>query len=213
MCKLFLGRNWVDSKPASMSEMREVLLFQSFEENIDAALAGSSTLVLAQFQLKLVHVFWNDLPLIKNFKCLCIYFLIVSTCCQRARGGFLRSSGLFRGLRGESLSFLLQPVEKASAEREREAERERDRHSPFGQRHLHTHHHTHVGMGYPLIPGQYDPFQGQQLCLTCASVHPALENRCQNCLPCLQMKRLSFEWINSGEGFEDFFPGISLGHN
>lgn len=89
MCKLFLGRNWVDSKPASMSEMREVLLFQSFEENIDAALAGSSTLVLAQFQLKLVHVFWNDLPLIKNFKCLCIYFLIVSTCCQRARGGFL----------------------------------------------------------------------------------------------------------------------------
>ncbi|XP_055285045.1 zinc finger protein 608 isoform X3 [Moschus berezovskii] len=52
------------------------------------------------------------------------------------------------------------PVEKASAEREREAERERDRHSPFGQRHLHTHHHTHVGMGYPLIPGQYDPFQG-----------------------------------------------------
>ena len=53
-------------------------------------------------------------------------------------------------------------MEKATAEREREAERERDRHSPFGQRHLHTHHHTHVGMGYPLIPGQYDPFQGQQ---------------------------------------------------
>ncbi|XP_050843223.1 zinc finger protein 608 [Serinus canaria] len=52
------------------------------------------------------------------------------------------------------------PVEKSPAEREREAERERDRHSPFSQRHLHTHHHTHVGMGYPLIPGQYDPFQG-----------------------------------------------------
>nr|XP_023404477.1 zinc finger protein 608 isoform X2 [Loxodonta africana] len=52
------------------------------------------------------------------------------------------------------------PVEKGTTEREREAERERDRHSPFGQRHLHTHHHTHVGMGYPLIPGQYDPFQG-----------------------------------------------------
>ncbi|XP_077200549.1 zinc finger protein 608 isoform X2 [Paroedura picta] len=52
------------------------------------------------------------------------------------------------------------PVEKSTAEREREAERERDRHSPFSQRHLHTHHHTHVGMGYPLIPGQYDPFQG-----------------------------------------------------
>ncbi|XP_029475450.1 zinc finger protein 608 isoform X2 [Rhinatrema bivittatum] len=50
------------------------------------------------------------------------------------------------------------PAEKATAERE--TERERDRHSPFGQRHLHTHHHTHVGMGYPLIPGQYDPFQG-----------------------------------------------------
>ncbi|KAG8456243.1 hypothetical protein GDO86_002150 [Hymenochirus boettgeri] len=53
-------------------------------------------------------------------------------------------------------------AEKASSEREREAERERDRHSPFGQRHLHTHHHTHVGMGYPLIPGQYDPFQGNE---------------------------------------------------
>ncbi|XP_050186129.1 zinc finger protein 608 isoform X2 [Myiozetetes cayanensis] len=52
------------------------------------------------------------------------------------------------------------PVEKSAAERERESERERDRHSPFSQRHLHTHHHTHVGMGYPLIPGQYDPFQG-----------------------------------------------------
>nr|XP_044986599.1 zinc finger protein 608 isoform X2 [Jaculus jaculus] len=52
------------------------------------------------------------------------------------------------------------PVEKTASEREREAERDRDRHSPFGQRHLHTHHHTHVGMGYPLIPGQYDPFQG-----------------------------------------------------
>ncbi|XP_026529535.1 zinc finger protein 608 isoform X2 [Notechis scutatus] len=52
------------------------------------------------------------------------------------------------------------PVEKSTAEHEREAERERDRHSPFSQRHLHTHHHTHVGMGYPLIPGQYDPFQG-----------------------------------------------------
>uniref|UniRef100_F7DSQ9 Zinc finger protein 608 n=1 Tax=Ornithorhynchus anatinus TaxID=9258 RepID=F7DSQ9_ORNAN len=52
------------------------------------------------------------------------------------------------------------PVEKAAVDREREAERERDRHSPFSQRHLHTHHHTHVGMGYPLIPGQYDPFQG-----------------------------------------------------
>ncbi|CAH2296085.1 zinc finger 608 isoform X1 [Pelobates cultripes] len=51
-------------------------------------------------------------------------------------------------------------AEKATTERERETERERDRHSPFGQRHLHTHHHTHVGMGYPLIPGQYDPFQG-----------------------------------------------------
>lgn len=53
-------------------------------------------------------------------------------------------------------------MEKSPAEREREAERERDRHSPFSQRHLHTHHHTHVGMGYPLIPGQYDPFQGEQ---------------------------------------------------
>ena len=74
-----------------MSETREVLLFQSFEENIDAALARSSTLVLAQFQLKLMHVFWNDLPLIKNFKCLRIYFLIVSTYCQREQGGFLRS--------------------------------------------------------------------------------------------------------------------------
>uniref|UniRef100_A0A8C5MWV4 Zinc finger protein 608 n=1 Tax=Leptobrachium leishanense TaxID=445787 RepID=A0A8C5MWV4_9ANUR len=51
-------------------------------------------------------------------------------------------------------------AEKATTERERETER--DRHSPFGQRHLHTHHHTHVGMGYPLIPGQYDPFQGNE---------------------------------------------------
>ncbi|KAM6187996.1 zinc finger protein 608-like isoform 1-T1 [Sarcoramphus papa] len=52
------------------------------------------------------------------------------------------------------------PVEKSAAEHEREAEREQDHHSPFSQRHLHTHHHTHVGMGYPLIPDRYDPFQG-----------------------------------------------------
>ncbi|XP_042202842.1 zinc finger protein 608 [Callorhinchus milii] len=54
------------------------------------------------------------------------------------------------------------PAEKAPPERERDAERERERerHSPFAQRHVHTHHHTHVGMGYPLIPGQYDPYQG-----------------------------------------------------
>nr|XP_015224054.1 PREDICTED: zinc finger protein 608 isoform X1 [Lepisosteus oculatus]XP_015224060.1 PREDICTED: zinc finger protein 608 isoform X1 [Lepisosteus oculatus]XP_015224065.1 PREDICTED: zinc finger protein 608 isoform X1 [Lepisosteus oculatus] len=51
------------------------------------------------------------------------------------------------------------PAEKGPPERERETERERDRHSPFA-RHLHTHHHTHLGMGYPLIPGQYDPYPG-----------------------------------------------------
>lgn len=82
--------------------------------------------------------------------------------------------------RGNDLSSLLQPVEKATAEREREAER--DRHSPFSQRHLHTHHHTHVGMGYPLIPGQYDPFQGQQLCPYAAFLRSALGSGCQNCL-------------------------------
>ncbi|XP_069749286.1 zinc finger protein 608-like isoform X2 [Narcine bancroftii] len=64
----------------------------------------------------------------------------------------------------QSLQSVLQltPTEKAPPEREREAERERERerHSPFAQRHVHTHHHTHVGMGYPLIPGQYDPYQG-----------------------------------------------------
>ncbi|XP_039614953.1 zinc finger protein 608 isoform X2 [Polypterus senegalus] len=51
------------------------------------------------------------------------------------------------------------PAEKGPSERERETERERERHSPFA-RHLHTHHHTHLGMGYPLIPGQYDPYPG-----------------------------------------------------
>ncbi|XP_055489080.1 zinc finger protein 608 isoform X2 [Leucoraja erinacea] len=64
----------------------------------------------------------------------------------------------------QSLQSVLQltPAEKAPPEREREADRdrERERHSPFAQRHVHTHHHTHVGMGYPLIPGQYDPYQG-----------------------------------------------------
>ncbi|CAB3369607.1 Hypothetical predicted protein [Cloeon dipterum] len=27
--------------------------------------------------------------------------------------------------------------------------------SPPPQRHVHTHHHTHVGLGYPILPGQY----------------------------------------------------------
>lgn len=80
-------------------------------------------------------------------------------CGYRAKGALVRLMFVCQHIKGECFSF--QPVEKASSEREREAERERDRHSPFSQRHLHTHHHTHVGMGYPLIPGQYDPFQGQ----------------------------------------------------
>ncbi|XP_023692297.1 zinc finger protein 608 isoform X2 [Paramormyrops kingsleyae] len=49
------------------------------------------------------------------------------------------------------------PVERESPKRERTLERERD-HTPFA-RHLHTHHHTHLGVGYPLIPGQYDHYQ------------------------------------------------------
>ncbi|KAL4660883.1 zinc finger protein 608 [Arapaima gigas] len=47
--------------------------------------------------------------------------------------------------------------ERESPKRERAMERERD-HAPFA-RHLHTHHHTHLGVGYPLIPGQYDHYQ------------------------------------------------------
>lgn len=31
----------------------------------------------------------------------------------------------------------------------------KDSRSPPPQRHVHTHHHTHVGLGYPLLPGQY----------------------------------------------------------
>ncbi|KAG7481474.1 hypothetical protein MATL_G00066990 [Megalops atlanticus] len=58
------------------------------------------------------------------------------------------------------------PGERGSPERDRETERERE-HGPFA-RHLHTHHHTHLGVGYPLIPGQYDPYQG----LTSATLVP-----------------------------------------
>lgn len=38
----------------------------------------------------------------------------------------------------------------------------KDSRSPPPQRHVHTHHHTHVGLGYPLLPGQYPaPYQGE----------------------------------------------------
>jgi hypothetical protein len=34
--------------------------------------------------------------------------------------------------------------------------------SPPPQRHVHTHHHTHVGLGYPILPGQYPaPYGGK----------------------------------------------------
>lgn len=37
----------------------------------------------------------------------------------------------------------------------------KDSRSPPPQRHVHTHHHTHVGLGYPIITGQYPaPYQG-----------------------------------------------------
>lgn len=36
--------------------------------------------------------------------------------------------------------------------------------SPPPQRHVHTHHHTHVGLGYPILPGQYPtPYGGKPL--------------------------------------------------
>ncbi|XP_062399763.1 zinc finger protein 608 isoform X2 [Sardina pilchardus] len=50
------------------------------------------------------------------------------------------------------------PGERGSPERERDLEQEREP-VPYSQ-HLHTHHHTHLGMGYTLMPGQYDPYPG-----------------------------------------------------
>lgn len=38
----------------------------------------------------------------------------------------------------------------------------KDARSPPPQRHVHTHHHTHVGLGYPILAGQYPaPYGGQ----------------------------------------------------
>ncbi|XP_028852726.1 zinc finger protein 608 [Denticeps clupeoides] len=45
------------------------------------------------------------------------------------------------------------PGERSSPECRRDSEQD------FSQ-HLHTHHHTHLGMGYTLLSGQYDPYQG-----------------------------------------------------
>lgn len=40
----------------------------------------------------------------------------------------------------------------------------KDSRSPPPQRHVHTHHHTHVGLGYPLLTGQYSaPYGGKPL--------------------------------------------------
>lgn len=40
----------------------------------------------------------------------------------------------------------------------------KDNRSPPPQRHVHTHHHTHVGLGYPLLTGQYPaPYGGKPL--------------------------------------------------
>lgn len=54
----------------------------------------------------------------------------------------------------------LKPGERGSPERERDLEQEREP-VPYSQ-HLHSHHHTHLGMGYTLMPGQYDPYPGIQ---------------------------------------------------
>jgi hypothetical protein len=36
--------------------------------------------------------------------------------------------------------------------------------SPPPQRHVHTHHHTHVGLGYPILAGQYPaPYGGKPM--------------------------------------------------
>ncbi|KAL2092864.1 hypothetical protein ACEWY4_012662 [Coilia grayii] len=50
------------------------------------------------------------------------------------------------------------PGERGSPEREKDGDQEREP-VPFSQ-HVHTHHHTHLGMGYTLMPGQYDPYPG-----------------------------------------------------
>ncbi|XP_041105619.1 zinc finger protein 608-like isoform X2 [Polyodon spathula] len=73
-------------------------------------------------------------------------------------------------------------AERGTSEREREAERERDRHSPFA-RHLHTHHHTHLGMGYPLIPGQYDPYPGLTSAALVASQQVAAQASASSIFP------------------------------
>lgn len=40
----------------------------------------------------------------------------------------------------------------------------KDSRSPPPQRHVHTHHHTHVGLGYPILTGQYPaPYGGKPL--------------------------------------------------
>ncbi|KAK9497852.1 hypothetical protein O3M35_003764 [Rhynocoris fuscipes] len=40
----------------------------------------------------------------------------------------------------------------------------KDSRSPPPQRHVHTHHHTHVGLGYPILAGQYPaPYGGKPL--------------------------------------------------
>lgn len=40
----------------------------------------------------------------------------------------------------------------------------KDNRSPPPQRHVHTHHHTHVGLGYPILAGQYPaPYGGKPL--------------------------------------------------
>lgn len=39
----------------------------------------------------------------------------------------------------------------------------KDSRSPPPQRHVHTHHHTHVGLGYPILAGQYPATYGGKL--------------------------------------------------
>uniref|UniRef100_A0AAY4D0J8 C2H2-type domain-containing protein n=1 Tax=Denticeps clupeoides TaxID=299321 RepID=A0AAY4D0J8_9TELE len=75
-------------------------------------------------------------------------------CCEKGtRVVMLYSDGLSVQVVHLYFFFYPQPGERSSPECRRDSEQD------FSQ-HLHTHHHTHLGMGYTLLSGQYDPYQG-----------------------------------------------------
>lgn len=86
-----------------------------------------------------------------------------STASASPSGGSSQNVGILSGTQGPPVSSANSQPPQQAPSKQQQADN-KDNRSPPPQRHVHTHHHTHVGLGYPILAGQYPaPYGGKPL--------------------------------------------------